>query len=283
MKIWYTLLMPDSEQQAFGLGYWIFTHKRQVHLVQIVALSAACLMIWGVVGMHAVRYLANRSIDQAVQQSFLATDILFDSIATPQPLRVLSVQAVPHDETHVDVVALIRNDNNVFASHEIVGQFSVDGKKQAPVNFFVNANESFYLPQLSIATTATDPSVTFTILSIDWFRVKGEAVQERWDVTDLSYTSLAFSSDEVDLTRQVKCTITNNSAYGFRNAVVTVVLLQDTTVVGVASTSTDTFPSLDSKNYSFTWSEPLPLSAEPQVQVHIDRTDPNQILSPGTD
>lgn len=275
--------MSDGEQQAFGLGYWIFTHKRQVHLAQVVALGFACLVIWGVVGMHSVRYLANRSIDQAVQHSFLATDILFDSIATPQPLRVMSVQAVPRDETHVDVVAFIRNDNIVFASHEIVGQFTVDGEKQAPVNFFVNANETFYLPQLSIVTESTDPSVTFSILSIDWFRVKGDIIQERWDVSDLFYSSLAFSSDQVELTRQVKCTLTNNSAYGFRNVIVTVVLLQDSTIVGVASTNTDTFASLESKNYSFTWTEALPLSAQPEVQVHIDRTDPNQILSPGTD
>lgn len=277
------MAMPDGEQKAFGLGYWIFTHKRQVHLGQIAGLVFVCLIIWGNVGMHGIRYLTNRSVDAAVQQSFLATELLFGSIATPQSLRVLSVQAVPRDDTHIDVVALIRNENTVFASHQVEGQFTVDGQKQSPVTFFVNANETFYLPQLSIVSSATDPSVTFTILSVDWFRVRGEPLQERWEVTDLTYTSLAFSGDQIDLTRQVKCTITNNSAYGFRNAVVTVVLLQDTVVVGLGSTTTDQFASLESKNYSFTWSESLPLSAEPLVQVHIDRTDSNQILSPGTD
>ncbi|MEK7539919.1 MAG: hypothetical protein AAB558_01595 [Patescibacteria group bacterium] len=275
--------MSDGEQKAFGLGYWIFTHKRQVHVGQVGGLGLVCLIIWGIVGVHSVRYLTNRSVDRVVQQSFLATDILFYSIATPQSLRVLSVQVVKHDDTHVDVVALMRNDNAVFASHEVEGQFTVDGVKQAPVSFFVNVNETFYLPQLSILSTASDPSVTFTVLNIDWFRVHGEPLQERWEVSDLAYTSLAFSEDQVDLTRQVKWTLTNKSAYGFRNAVVTVVLLQDTAVVGVGSTVTDRFASLEAKNYSFTWSESLPLSAEPQVQVHVDRTDSNQILSPDTD
>lgn len=275
--------MPDGEQKAFGLGYWIFTHKRQVHLSQVVGLGVVCLSIWGLVAVHSIRYFTNRSVDQAVQDSFLATDILFDSIATPQPLRILSVQAVRHDDTHIDVVALIRNDNTVFASHEVEAQFVVDGVRQAPIQFFVNPGETFYLPQLSILSSASDPSVTFSILSIDWFRVRGAPLQERWGVTDLAYTSLAFSADEVDLTRQVKCTITNQSAYGFRNVSVTVLLLQDSVVVGVGSTTTDRFASLESKNYSFTWSDSLPLDADPLVQVHVDRTDPNQILSPGTD
>lgn len=274
--------MSDGETKAFGLGYWIFTHKHQVHLSQVIGLAVISLIIWGNVGIHGVRYLTNRSVDAAVQQSFLATDILFNSLATPDPLRVLSVQAVPHDDTHIDVVALIRNDNIVFTSHRVEGQFTVDGVKQAPVIFFVNPNETFYLPQLSIKSTASDPSASFTILNVDWFRLHGEPIQERWEVSDLTYTSLAFSADQVDLTRQVKCTITNKSAYGFRNATVTVVLLQDSNVIGVGSTATDRFASLESKNYSFTWSENLSLTAEPLVQVHIDRTDSNQILSPDT-
>lgn len=272
--------MPADSSSSFDLGYWIFNHKRQVHLANIGILVLANVIIWGINARFGFMYLANRQVDADVQAGFLATDILFSSIATPKPIQIASVQAMRHDSTHIDVVALIKNPNQVFASHQVVGQFVVGGEPQPPVSFFVNANEIFYLPQLSVESTELDPAVTFSILSVDWFRLHGEVSQEHWEITDVTYTSLAFADKNIDLRRQVTATITNRSAFGFKQARITVVLLLDSQVVGVASTVTDVFAALSSKPYTFTWSQDLPLSATPEIQIHIDRSDPNQILSP---
>lgn len=274
--------MSDSEQTAFSLGYWVFAHQQQVHWLQVGVLSLVCMIIWGINTVQGARYLANRSVDQEVQRSFLATDISFSALARPQALRVLSTAAVRHDATHVDVVALVKNQNTVFASHQVVGEFTVDGAKQAPVTFFTNVDETQYVPQLSINYTGTSlPEVTFTILSVDWFRIHGTPLEDKWIVSDVSYEAIALTQSDIDLKRQVKATVMNASAYDFQAVRVTVVLLQNSKVMGVASTLTDLFSSLESKAYSFTWSQDYPLSAIPQVEVHVDRSEPNQILSPG--
>lgn len=274
--------MSDGEQTAFSLGYWVYAHQKQVRWLQLGALGTACLIIWGINTWQGIRYLVNRPVDMEVQRSFLATDISFSSLARPQALRVLSAEAIRHDATHVDVVALVKNQNTVFASHEVMGQFTVAGVKQAPVTFFTNVDETQYVPQLSISYTGTSvPEATFSILSTDWFRIHGTPLQDKWIVSDVSYEAIALVQSDIDLKRQVKSTILNASAYDFQQVRVTVVLLQNDVVVGVASTLTDEFSSLESKNYSFTWSQDLSLSAIPHIEVHVDRSDPNQIGSPG--
>lgn len=263
--------MSDGEQTAFGLGYWMFSHQHHVRWFQSGVLGMVCLVIWGTIAFQGINYLRNRSVDQEVQRSFLATDISFDSIARPEPLRVLTVQVVRHDETHVDAVALLKNPNQVFASHAALGQFTVEGKKQDPIPFFVNPVDSFYLPQLSISSEVNQPEVTFTVLSIDWYRIHGEILQEKWQISEPAYTAVALEQ-ETDLQRQVKFSVYNGSAYDFSNVRVTVVLLDDTEVVGVASTVTGQFESLSSKEYLFTWSQPLSLQAIPEVTIHVDRS-----------
>lgn len=271
--------MEYGQGKTFGLAYWIFNHKRQFRIVQVVSLVFVCLVIWGNNARFALQYLTHRDNDRVVQQSFLDTDILFDSIGAPEPLQVLSVTAMAHDSTHVDAVAFVRNPNRQFASHAMQGKFFVNGVAQPPILFFINPDESMYIPQLSIPSADLTPDVSFVLTDVSWFRARGFMSEARWEVSDIFYGPLAFGDQETDLKRQVSFSVTNKSAYGFENARVTVILKVDDEIVAVANTLTDSFPSFAEKQYTFTWSQELLLNAIPEVQIDVDRSDPDQLLS----
>lgn len=275
--------MALESEQRFRIGYWLFQHRTPIRRVIWVVLGVIGGLIWLNAARFGVSYLAHRQSDAAVQASFLQPDLNFDSIEVPQDLQISQVQAVRNDDTHVDLVALVKNSNARFASSAVTGRFVVNSIPQEPITFFVNPDEEKYVPQLAVsAKSSPQPTVRFELLSVDWYRLHGTQFQTNWVVSDLVYKPLVLSGGD-SLQRGVDFQLFNNTAYGFKQIRVSVFLRQGQQLVGLGSTLTDRVQSLEKKQYRFYWSSELPLSAEPVVQIDIDRGADDQLLSIGAD
>ncbi len=191
-------------------------------------------------------------------------------------------------EGFADFYSELRNPNEEWTasfSYHFTGSFG----ESAPQNGFIMPLETKSLISLHQAVTARATTASIVIDDVVWLRVDAHAIADvgAWltahndfTVTDAVYdTTLMVDDQKVG---RSSFTITNNSPYGYHEAMFTVILERGGTPAGIHQVTLNNFDTGDVRQVDLNWFGTFPGAADVVVVPNIDYFDVDVYLPPSS-
>lgn len=166
--------------------------------------------------------------------------------------------------------------------------FLYSGGQTEPVTgFLLPGEQQKTLVQLGVPVATAPRTAQIVLEDVHWSRVDAHTIS---DYAAFAAQRLDFSFDEVDYRRDVDLNgtkiarssfvLTNNSAYGYWEPMLTIVLRRNTSIVGVTTTSVPRLEPGETRTVILNWFGTSPSANSTEVEVSIDLFDSSVFMSP---
>ncbi|EKD78638.1 MAG: hypothetical protein ACD_41C00306G0008 [uncultured bacterium] len=298
--------MDELQGQDLKMAYWYNTHRAQVRTAAYGVAIAAVALLWLIVIILFVRVLLDRSATNRAIHDLAATQVIYDSIQAPQPLTITAVDAISHTTESVDAYAIVSNPNTYYAAR-FTYTVTINGTAYSYTDGGVMPKSDTYIVVSGVAGSAT-ASADLTIQETTWQRIRGPQPDATFLVndaelatneipigstTDTTTTDSDFATPEDDeaiddtpapgkTISQVSGSVTNTSAYGFRQVKVTALVTTPAgTVEGVQQVILSDVASFSDSALLFSWQRRFNFNDVPKIIVETDVWDETNLIRPG--
>lgn len=297
--------MDDLQGQDLKLAYWYNTHRDQVRTAAYGVAIAAVAVLWLVVIILLVRVIMQRAATNRAVTGLADTQVIYDSIRAPQSLSVTVADAVSHTSTTVDAYAIVHNPNVYYAAR-FSYTLTLPGAAYEYSDGIVMPNSDSYIVVSGLTGTPTT-SADVVITDVTWQRIRGPQPDAEFLVNDVALntseiplgattddttpTGEFVTPDETDAAEeaqpgktisQVGGSLTNASAYGFRQVKVTAVITTTAgTIEGIQQVILSNVQSFSDNALLFSWQRRFNFNDVPRVIVETDVWDEDNLIRPG--
>ncbi len=246
----------EFSTSQFKRSFWFITHKVLLYKITVGILFFLSVVFW----MFSL-WLWGGYIFYGIQSDIaLHNDLshfpdysgIKDRYA-PVPFQITGVNVYAGGSKTYDLAAEVSNPNKNFIVH-FDYYFSIDNNKTPVQKGFLLVNES--RPMVYYGYKDGYPNgVNLIIENVEWQRVSAHTVPNpmNWQNDRLNFNIQDFSFSAPQTTDGVSANvvefkITNNSAFGYRDGLFVVGLVQDGGVVGVMPLVLKDFKSLETRS-----------------------------------
>lgn len=268
--------------KKFALGYWITSHRKQIKIAYtvLIGLIAAAMMAMAI--YHLIDWITHIGPTREVIQSLATNDIKHDSIKPPEDIQRVKSTSVRRDAEKIDIVAQLVNPNNIWAAIDVEYEVFIGSLSVGIEHITLAPLQEKYITKTQLPYTEEDlPSVNVTILDTTWKKmVKHENLPDaEWEFVDADFGYINAIEANVSYQTKLTFTLKNKSIYGFRDARIVVLLVDDMQEIhGIGNLPLDEITSLESRPVSFLWPRRLSSSLTPKIHINIDKLSEDLII-----
>lgn len=203
-----------------------------------------------------------------------------------KPITIDDVPLVLHSgEGMIDFLSFATNPNMDWWA-DVTYHFTYAGDQATDTaSTILYPGDHRPLPVVAVASQGV-ASAKLVIDNVAWHRIDTHAIPDpaswltdrlSFSVTDAVYESLALGKETIG---HSTFTITNNTAYGYWSVPLVVMLKRGSSVIGVSTTSIDTFTAGHAQTVDMNWFVTLPSVTSIDVVPLVNVFDPASYLAP---
>ncbi len=274
-------------------GYWWVTHKQQVRKAATAAFGvvAFSLFFYGAYGFLDYYFItgpAERANLAQLGRNYIPYAAI-NRAQAPQPLTFGDAEVVKAGEGKYDFAVRVENaDTRYWAEFDYRFRLSDDPNALTrTAHAFLMPGDSVYITTLAVAADAM-PSPALEEPRIIWHRVSSyrlgpdpdgwRAEHLKLDIANTDFQP-APPSDPLRISR-ASFTVTNLSAYSFRNPRFVVALYDGVQLVGLSDVALTVLMAGEKKSVEATWLHELPSVSRIEVIPSINIFDPKAYIAP---
>lgn len=281
--------MPETNQpseelseKALQRGYWIATHRnliRKLYSIFWIALASISMLIFL---LTLVNWLTHIQETRRIEAGLATDTVRFSAIRKPSDITFPRAQAVRRDVSSVDVVAQLKNPNDIWAATSVVYEVFVGGNSAGTEEVTLAPLQEKFITKMNIPNSSVArPAVQVTIHSVTWKKMVDQSSlpEVEWNFFDAQLLSVDSQEKDIPVRTTLAAQLQNKSVYGFRQPQVVVLLLDDADIVqGIGSIYVDQITSLETRTISFSWPERLSTSLQIEFHVNVDELTEDRII-----
>lgn len=260
-------------------GVWVISHQKYFVITLVIILALIGVSTVGYSLYNLAHYLIiGRAQDERLRHELSsASTIIHNQYGNIGYLNIGAVQVMPNQNGTIDFVGKIKNTTVrgvIYFSY----YFDVNGQEVGGGTDFILPTETKYVVALG-QTASVQGSTTNLVVSNVELRRLDPAIIDHWQKYQTDHLNFVVSdakfipgqisglSEKLYL-GEVSFTVTNMSAYGYKDARLLVILKSGNRLVGVTHYYLKNFRSGESRPVRFTWTGGV--SAVNQVEVRPD-------------
>lgn len=240
----------------FKRSYWFITHKVLLYKIAVGVLVVLSVIFWVFSLWRWGDYIINGiSSDIALHNNLVVFPnyIGIQAHYAPQPIQIAGVNAFAGSSKTYDLVAEVGNPNKNFIVH--FDYYFITGDQKTPTQKgFLLANESRPLTYFGFKDGYPN-GVNLIMENVVWKRITAHTVSDpvAWQNNRLNFSvkDFSFSSPQTAdgiTANVVKFNLTNNSAFGYRDGLFVIGLMQGGGLAGVMPLILKDFKSLETRS-----------------------------------
>ncbi len=295
LKLWYYDAMADdhiigsglTEQELQIASFWVRNRSllRQILFGSLIGLNVIfwLFVLWGLLDWLAISYPYESRIPARIANNQIAVGGL--QASAPKSIQPSQVYVFETTGNRSDMLVELSNANTQwYASFDY--KFNIGGKETPVRHGFILPNSQRYLTELGFEG-ASGRSASLIVENLHWMRVDPAWVNR--DYATFANERLNFSFNDIKYARdlivgtqtigQSSFDFVNNSAYGYWDIDLTVVLYRGTAPVGVTTITQREIKPGQTTPVSINWYDNLPGITRTEVRASVNILDPQAYLS----
>ncbi len=275
-----------ATEKELRWSQWWVDHREQVRKAGLGFFIALDVLLVGIGAWGFIDWLAFGGLreEQAIRQMTSSEYGRVPSL-TLEELQIGAPIALSGGSGKMDILASVENHNPNFWA-ELQYRFLVNGTEQPLRKAFVLPGQAKYLAELG-ASAASGGSVELKIEQRLWHRadLQGAASAEVFAEARLNIRAenpIYVPSDPLATSpvSSAKFTLVNDSAFGYYDVDLLILLYRGDSIVGVNALRVDTMEAGEKKPMDVFWFQLLPQVTKVQVIPDVNVYDPDAYRSP---
>jgi len=287
--------MPDDHVIGSGMtdqdiklaSFWVRNRLlvRNVGYGILIAFSSICwlFVLWSLLDAYAISYPREARIPGHIIQNQLSVDGL--SASAPRPIQPSETSVFDTTDNRKDFLVELSNPNPMWWA-EFDYHFDVSGVETPTRQGYILPMSQRYLTELGYSPTTTSRTARLIVENITWHRINPSMVNGDYKTfsdarLQFSFDNLAYAHDlkfGTNTVGQTTFDFANNSAYGYWNVDLTVLLFRGTTPVGVTTISQREVKPGQHVPISINWFDNLTGISKTDVQANVNILSPAAYL-----
>jgi len=213
--------MEDLKENQITIATWYVDHKKQLYKIAIglFIIFDLILVIFGAWGFAG--YFINLEKDQEILNNWVTID--YEAVRQqfrPKPPQVLETMVVSTGLNKYDLVARIKNQNELWYSPEFSYRFLVDNQLYtAEQNSFFGPEEDKYLVVLSYESVQRVQNFTVAFDKINWKNINKVPIKDAaFLISGEDLEDLSVSGNNQSSLKRLSFEFYNDSIYSFWEA-----------------------------------------------------------------
>lgn len=271
-----------TEQELKLASFWVHHRPllRRIGYGALTAIAGACwlFVLWSLLDAYAISYPREARISSVIIQNQLAIEGL--QASAPRPIEPSQATIFDITEGRQDILIEIMNQNkNWWAEFDY--QFDMSGERTPMRKGYILPNGRRYLTELGYKPTTRGRTAKLVVENMRWIRINPTAVEGNYQT--FADTRLQFLVENAAYTRdltigtqtvgQSSFSLMNESAFGYWNPSITVVLFRGTTPVGVTTIERAQIKPGETVPMTINWFDNLAGISRTDVQVSVNILD----------
>lgn len=271
-----------TERKTYALGYWIATHRVELHRVNVVLWLIINIGLWLSVGVRTVSWVSHMPQDVEIINALTAQDVFWNTRVVPKEIAVQKLFAVRYDEKSIDIVAQLYNPNSIWAAETTSYDLIMNGVSLDKGSLSVAPLQQRYVTHVRIPFTGEGlPSLKMNIDTIQWRKMADAATRlpvQSWQFVPTGFREIQGDAAEVFKT-ELSFSVVNESIFGFRQARAVLVMTDaDGTPQAVSTVVIDKILTKESRPVILRWPKALSRSLKPQLYIDVDVLDSDLVI-----
>jgi hypothetical protein len=277
-----------TEGELKFASFWV-RHRivlRQIGLGTLITLNALLwgYSLWGLLDAYAISYpRESRITSEIAENQFIAAQLQGNR---PENIQTGSVLVFASANGRMDMVLPIKNPNTVWWV-EFDYRFNVSGERTPVRRGFLLPMGSSYIGEFGFKpATAGARTANLEVDNIRWHRLDPAQVGDDYSAwvsrrNALATENVEFRTDVAigaQKLGQSSFTFVNNTAYGFWNVQLYVLLKRVNTIVAATAITMERVQPGERRPVRITWTDRTPASAELEVVPVVNLLDPAAYL-----
>ncbi len=187
--------MDELNQQDLKVAHWLNTNRPLLQKMLYFFILGVTVIIWLGVIINFVIYLKDYRVSQEALNVSSHAHGIFNVLAVPKPIKIISENSVSAGEDIYDAYAVIENNNPLF-----YGTFSYSvNTTESQVEFddgFIMPNQSRYLVVKRVSTNGKKVTPDFKITNVKWHRLQSKLPTINFEISDLQFGRTGVVSSE---------------------------------------------------------------------------------------
>lgn len=264
----------NTERKTFAIGYWIATHRIELHRVHVIFWVLLNIFLWIMVGFRAVAWVTHIQQDSEIVVALTAQDVIWSNRVSPKEVVVQKLFAVRYDDKSVDIVAQLYNPNTIWSSSNTDFVLIMNGTTIDTDSVSVAPLQQRYVTHLRIPFTGDGlPSLKMNIVHSEWKKMPDATRRlptQDWQLIPTNFREI--QGDAADIFRtEISFSVMNESIYGFRQVQALLVMSSaDGVPQAVNSVVIDKILTKESRPVILRWPAALSRSLKPELYMDVD-------------
>lgn len=256
------------------IGYWI---------LGVIGGLSWLFVLWSLLDAYAISYPRESRIPRRILQNQLAVDGL--TASAPKQITPSQTYVFQAPDNRLDFLVEIMNPNTTWWA-EFDYAFDNAGERTPTRKGYILPSSKRYITELGYASTNRARSGRLIVENIQWHRIDPSAVGR--DYAAFSSNRLQFRIDDPTYTRdltvgtqvvgQSKFTLVNESAFGYWNPQITVVLFRGSAPVAATTLQRSDIRAGESVPMTVNWFENMAGISKSDIRVDVNILDPKAYL-----
>ncbi len=276
-----------TDQELKVASFWIrnrfLLHRIGYGVLAVIGAVSWLYVLWGLLDAYAISYPRETRIPIRILQNQLTVEGL--TASAPQPLTPSQTSVFQSTEKRLDFLVELMNPNTTWWA-EFDYQFDNAGERTPLRKGYILPSDQRYLTELGYESKSQSRTGTLVVENIQWHRVDPKAVQP--DYVTFATLRRQFRIENPTYTRdliigtqtvgQSQFTLVNDSAFGYWNPSITVVLLRGTIPAAVTTIQRADIKAGESAPMSVNWFENIAGVNKSDIRVDVNILDPKAYL-----
>ncbi|PIP60615.1 hypothetical protein COX00_02290 [Candidatus Uhrbacteria bacterium CG22_combo_CG10-13_8_21_14_all_47_17] len=276
-----------SEQELDLASFWVRNRSLLQKISHGLLIGFSVLtwgfVLWSLLDAYAISYPREARITQIVANNQLAIQGLESS--RPKTVQSSEVSVFSATDGREDFLVELTNPNAQWMA-TFTYQFNSNGELTPQREGYILPNSQRYLTELGFTPQKLAPTARLVVDNIQWRRVNPNEVDGNYQ--DFAARRLLFDFANIDFQKTVTLAnqdvgqssfdFTNQSAYGYWNVDLTVVLFRGTIPVGVTTITEHEVKPGEQRPVTINWFENPSGITKTEVQANTNIFDPNNYL-----
>ncbi len=276
-----------TDQELQMASFWVrnrFLLRRIGYgTLAVIGTISWLYVLWGLLDAYAISYPREARIPVRILQNQLAVDGLVAS--APKSITPSQTSVFQATNKRLDFLVEIMNPNATWWA-EFDYKFDNAGEVTPVRKGYILPSSKRYLTELGYESTNQNRTGRLVVENIQWHRVDPGAVER--DYAAFAASRLQFRVDNPTYTRdltigtqtvgQSQFTLVNESAYGYWNPSITVVLFRGTSPVAATTITQSEIKAGESVPLTVNWFENIAGVSKSDIRVDVNVLDPKAYL-----
>lgn len=248
--------MEEISDQDLKWGYWWEEHRARIKQILLIIVIVMVSMLVLYSSWQFIDWLASRKAENEMYKVMVDNQVNFDDWwqnNKPKDPELGQVYAVSAGAGVYDLVVSIKNPNLRWAIQDFDYVFDVDGETYTGSNFLLPMEDKYIL-SLAVKSSSQPRSLSVELVNLHWQRIKNlsEYTAPNFVVEDQDIQQVTVANKDIPANK-LDFKLLNESPYGYRQIVVTAMLLSSGKIQSVGQQTINEIDSGQMVPVTFYW------------------------------